>query len=76
MAKKKMADEVKPTDVTPEVSATVEASAPAVVESTKKKFELVGGSHWAGDVEYRTGDVVESDDDLATIFKNKFKRVE
>ena len=71
-----MADEVKSTDVASEVSATVEASAPVVVESTKKKFELVGGSHWVGDVVYRTGDVVESDDDLVTIYKNKFKRVE
>ena len=40
------------------------------------KFKLLGGSHWVGDVAYNKGDIIESDDDLVAIFKNKFEKVE
>jgi hypothetical protein len=76
MAKKKMADEVKSADIAPEVSVTVEASAPAVVESKKAKFVVAGGFHCVGETKFGPGDIVESDDDLVAIYANKFKRVE
>ena len=65
---KKMAKENETTEVT--------KSDEVVVAPKAFKFKLLGGSHWVGDVAYNKGDIIESDDDLVAIFKNKFEKVE
>jgi hypothetical protein len=41
------------------------------------RFELLAGTHYSGDVPFKQGDTVESDDDLSAIYgSTKFRRLE
>lgn len=39
------------------------------------KFKVVSGSHREGKTVFRSGDIVETNRDLAKAFKNKFEKV-
>lgn len=42
---------------------------------TKRKFKLLNGDHYDGQNQYKAGDIVESTEDLAVKFENKFEEV-
>jgi len=64
-----------PVEVTP--AAAAKAAFSARLHPKKARFEVLGGTYWAGDTPHQKGEVIESDDDLPAIYgNNMFRKVE